>query len=277
LPTATSTTIATIQPLLQLPIHCHHYSIIATIPTPLPSPVMMLAATESGNKQAALQNLANFAGTSAILCNLIANAALPGDAEKAANALSSQLKEWTEEPIADILSELKDWSLVNRISENLTKAIKTWSAEQDWRRSLHRKYALSLRLNYKPAHRNAFLDTLDSLSVTALSTSYPPYKHWVCETAEIRNKWEEHILYSKQPDVRQPRRDQITIINPHLLKHNIPPNQSVIIREGEQVVGLVIRNFCPDDQVLWWADKIVQDTVEAKTCARVCDHLFHFF
>ena len=63
-------------------------------------------------------------------------------------------------------------------------------------------------------------------------------------------------------------------LDPNKLAPEIDEDTSMIFRNSDgKLVGLVIRRFCRDDDVLAWLDGIIEGAVGNRKSIRVCLHL----
>jgi hypothetical protein len=109
--------------------------------------------------------------------------------------------------------------------------------------------------------------------VTKLKESYPPLGHWVYESDRIGDRWHDHIMYGPLHDKRQ-KRCPLMKLDASMLVHDVGPNDSVILMDGSQLVGLTFRNFCGDPRVVHWVDEVIRECVGAKKSIRVSQLVF---
>ncbi|KAI0729088.1 hypothetical protein C8Q72DRAFT_778702 [Fomitopsis betulina] len=102
-------------------------------------------------------------------------------------------------------------------------------------------------------------------SIFPLSTPYPDLFHWVCETAEIAELWDDWVHKAKLADQRMSRRPML-IEDPEKLAIIIAADQNAIIRDSEtgEIVALVIRDWCADPAVVVWVNSVVAQAVGLK-------------
>lgn len=124
-------------------------------------------------------------------------------------------------------------------------------------------------LHVSDADRKAFLDTIPVYKVKALPTPYPPFKKIVSETPGIHKKWYGYFKTGYQADKRKARL-AIHHLNPKKLQLDIGPTENArILGPDGKLVGLVIRNFCPSDEAVAWADDAVESQVSHRRNIRV--------
>lgn len=54
------------------------------------------------------------------------------------------------------------------------------------------------------------------------------------------------------------------------LAHDLPTHQSAMFTDGDELVMLVLRDFCPRLDVVKWVDDVVRAGVQVKKSVRVC-------
>jgi hypothetical protein len=59
------------------------------------------------------------------------------------------------------------------------------------------------------------------------------------------------------------------LLYPARLAYDIREEESIIFMDGEDIILVVLREFCKDNRVLRWADEIVRECVGAKRSIRV--------
>jgi hypothetical protein len=213
-------------------------------------------------------------GSSEEYCTLIEKAILPAESAECATALNALLQKLGHGPRKEILSDLVGWCKSNRQSDALRDALKRRDDVVKKRKSLHKLIVHTLFLKPDKSHQGDFLAALSVVNAAALPESYPPLGYWVSETQEIYDQWVDHIKHAPQPDKRLKRKPMM-IIEPHQLCHDISPDQSVKIMDGERLVAMVVREFCAHLPVLRWAEAVVAEGVEKKKSARVrAAHLY---
>ena len=155
-----------------------------------------------------------------------------------------------------------------KLQEALDKCIKHKNAH----RQLKRTFIQNVRLNWEPDQRQEYLTSIPTTKVTTFSEPYPPLGHWVYESSSIRNKWEYQITEAPQPDKRKKRYPMLEL-DPKKLAHDIDADTSMIFSdEADKLVGLVFRNFCPDDDAISWLDDVIEKAVSKRKSIRVRLH-----
>ncbi|KAH7920021.1 hypothetical protein BV22DRAFT_986498, partial [Leucogyrophana mollusca] len=88
---------------------------------------------------------------------------------------------------------------------------------------------------------------------------YPPKNHWIYEQDSIGQLWENHIRFGKQPDTRKPRHPLLKVDHSKL-QLVIKASENHIVRDAKtnEIVAVVIRDFCGHPGVLEWVDEVLQ-------------------
>jgi hypothetical protein len=226
-------------------------------------------------KPETMRYLANAVGSSDYHCNLIRNAILPLELTKCSTELNLLLQESNYKPRQEVLSDLMSWCKLNRSSIGLKHAIDERDTKVQLRLNLHKRLVGSLWLKPNPIRREKFIASLPVIEAKVLPTSYPPLGSWVCETQQIYDLWSYHIKHAPQADKRLKRKPMM-IVQPHRLTYDILPNQGGLIKVGERIVGMVVRDFCEEPAVKSWAEGVVAEGVEKKKSVRVRSDLSTF-
>ncbi|KAF8836612.1 hypothetical protein BDN67DRAFT_983812 [Paxillus ammoniavirescens] len=134
-----------------------------------------------------------------------------------------------------------------------------------------RRRQLITCLGLSPASKDhkARLAVVQTHFLPALAKPYPPEGFWWYESDVIRDAWYDHLSFGKQPD-QQLKRHPLCPVDPGRLQLQIPAGESAIIRdaETEEVVMVVMQNFCEDADVLSWVDGKVRKVVGHKRSVR---------
>jgi hypothetical protein len=130
-------------------------------------------------------------------------------------------------------------------------------------------------LNWSPAIRDVFLQTIKTVKLSKLETPYPPMKHWMCESASIDNKWRDYLEKDPraQPDHRLPRLP-IFRVDPTKLQLDIQVDESTLVYDAKsgKLILLVLRKFGGDGNLLAHIDGIIKQAVEYRRSIRVCHY-----
>lgn len=137
---------------------------------------------------------------------------------------------------------------------------------QVYKKSLMRQ----LLLTASDDTRLQFVAGIPSISLKRLTQAYPPKGWWWFETEKIQRKWSSLLIHGKQADSRK-KRHPLLKVEQDKLQHIVRADESVLIRDeatGELAL-MVVRNFCPNEDVLDWADARVREIVAYKRSIRV--------
>lgn len=152
---------------------------------------------------------------------------------------------------------------------NVAQAYQQSKQTKKKKRVRQRHFIHDTGLNVSDSDRKKKLASIPVRVVEALSHPYPPYKEIISETPEIYTKWYDHFSTGHQADSRIPRLP-IHQLDPSSLILDILPNESVRLETPSgDLVGLVIRNFCPNDEAVEWADKEAEKQVPCRRNIRV--------
>lgn len=112
-------------------------------------------------------------------------------------------------------------------------------------------------------------DSLRRHDVDPLPDFYPPVGKHVAETEDIRRKWAAYFERGRQPDGRLTRRP-VHRLNPDHIQLVVPADESCEIYDKStgELVGVVIRDFCPVPEVVDWAEEILEQGVGWKRSVR---------
>ena len=133
----------------------------------------------------------------------------------------------------------------------------------------------SLKSRQRQHRRNILRDTglnipaipIPTVYVRKLRTAYPPIGYWVADNVEIHDQWVKYLHTYKLSDKRHSRYPTM-VVNSRELQLDVEETESAIYRDIEtgEVIGVVIRNFASNPQILNWASDIVlQSTIVAKS------------
>ena len=157
--------------------------------------------------------------------------------------------------------------------EEVKEAIRIRTGHKMKQRKTKRNFISRVGLNWGRAEREEYLSQIPTTTVAELSAPYPPLSHWVYESDEIKKKWEFWIKQGRQADTRKKQLPMLQL-DPNKLVHDIDADTSMIfLNDQGKLAGLVIRNFCGDDDVLTWLDDIIEGAVGNRKSIRVCLHL----
>lgn len=140
------------------------------------------------------------------------------------------------------------------------------------RRNKKRMYINTFGLHRGPAMRDQYLSTIPTLSLPRLARPYPPAGYSVYETLSAGRKWRHFLHVRKQHDSRT-RKRPLMMLDPNKLNATIGADESRIIRDDKgQLVGLVLRDFCVDRDVLDWVNQTIARSAGLRKSIRVWSH-----
>lgn len=104
-------------------------------------------------------------------------------------------------------------------------------------------------------------------------SAYPPVDEWIVESEEVHQMWHHRINVAPLPDSRQARHS-MHLLDPSLLNIDLDSHSSAIFkdRDTNEVVMVVMRNFCRDKAVLDWLTGIVLENIRVERNIRVRNH-----
>lgn len=162
---------------------------------------------------------------------------------------------------------------------NITYAMRSFKEAREQERTRKRHFIRDSGLHVSDADRQAFLDAIRTIVVKPLQKPHPPYKKIISESPNIYKKWYKYFARGKQADERLSRLP-IHKLDPATLVADIGPEENIRLETPSgDLVGLVIRNFCPSEEATAWADAIVHAQVPFRRNIRVgfstfCNFLF---
>ena len=119
------------------------------------------------------------------------------------------------------------------------------------------------------ADREAKIASIPLHKVKPLNTPYPPYKEIISKSAEITSKWYNYFATGYQPDAQIPRLPIHDLDHSNLVL-DIAAHESVRLEtESGELVGLVMRDFCPSEDATKWADAMAAKQVPVRRNIRV--------
>jgi hypothetical protein len=141
-------------------------------------------------------------------------------------------------------------------------------------RNRRRDLIKTLGLDQKPHEREEILQSINTIRMRKSKTPFPPKRQWLSESPEITQLWREQLTVGKLHDKRQSRYPIVTARpNNKDWRRVVKSDEDIIVRDAEsnEIVLLVMRNFCGDPEVLEWADGVVQTGVATKKSVRLDD------
>ncbi|GLB39670.1 hypothetical protein LshimejAT787_0701800 [Lyophyllum shimeji] len=153
----------------------------------------------------------------------------------------------------------------------VSRAVQQRRKGMEARRDCKREFIQKLGLDWKKVDWDAYLQKIPSATVTALRVPYPPMKECIAESSAIFHKWYDHFATGPQADSRK-RRLPVHRLDHSKLVRDVLPEESVIFRNRRgRLVAAVLRNFCPDEATVAWADSVVADTMPGRRNIRMED------
>lgn len=169
---------------------------------------------------------------------------------------------------------VKSWIAQAGCPGNLARAAKKCKDKQTKVGNKRRHFIYQAGLNVSDGDREKTLESIPVRRVEALAAPYPPFKFIISESPDIHAKWFDHFDSGYQADDRIPRLP-IHELDPSNLVLDIPPNESIRLETPSgELVGLVMRNFCPSDKATAWADAAAEKQVPYRRNVRVCIDIF---
>jgi len=223
------------------------------------------------DSQLLLRELADRVAADRELLDLLAAAYNPSDIEQYTSILRKRVQYPPEYGWKNIFSDFTTWCAENKTLPALQDALNARKVLVARRKRIHERLVRELGLKSDPAAKKAFIDSVPVVHVSPLEVPYPPPDTWVYETPEIGTLWWDHITNGPQADTRQ-RRYPLAMLDLRLIMHNIGADESVIfVDDDDEIVAVVLRNFCKDEGVLRWVDEVVKENVVGRRSIRVSD------
>lgn len=219
------------------------------------------------------------------ICMLLAYAVTAEDIATFVAALKDRLSRVTTQNLPqhkDLFSEFLSFCSRRRyhhlIDQKLLQAKTAREERRDNRATMHKKLVRTLGLNWKSAQRTMRRMTQFAsarhIYLFRLSDPYPPCNHWVADTQAIYTKWEYELLHGKLHDKRTGRHPMHLIDWTKLAAHVLPEEDAFIYDAATGLlICVIIRNFCRLLGPLAWVDYVVQEAVDHRRGARVCNAL----
>lgn len=132
-----------------------------------------------------------------------------------------------------------------------------------------------LKLTASDEARLAFVSQIQPAQrLHKLTQPYPPKGLWWYERDDIFQRWHDTLMFGKQADTHK-KHHPLTKVDPQKLQWTVNADQNAIICDADtgDLVLMVVQNFCPDADVLNWADSKVKEIVDYKRSVRVCTFL----
>ncbi len=163
----------------------------------------------------------------------------------------------------------------SELSSELSRCVrKIATAKKDASRK-KQNFVASARLNWGPDKKKKFIDSLTNYHVIPPQTPYPPPNRFAGDsgTTSCANRF---FVDRRQMSDKRTKRKKIHPIDEEDLKLDLKPDESGLIyakrrknQKEEELVGVVIRNACPNKQAVESIDKTIADAIEFYTTCRV--------
>jgi hypothetical protein len=218
-----------------------------------------------GSSHELLSQLAKKVAASDEDCLLLAKSALPIYSEM----FTERLNILCPGGPAEIVSDFLGWcGKHGNIYGPIIHAIAERDLLRKQRKDAHSRLVRELWLKPNNARLDTFLASLPRHSVRELPRGYPPRNYFACESPDIRKLWERYLKNRRLPDKRL-KRKTLRMVDLGRLEYDVKTWESGIFYDGEEIVVLVLRDFCKERGVLEWVDGIVKECVGLKKSVRV--------
>jgi hypothetical protein len=160
------------------------------------------------------------------------------------------------------------------LQPGLSRAIHCRAQTKMKNRAEKRHFIRRLGLNWNSGERDAYLNLIPNLVVSCLPSCYPPKGKCISESASIFQKWDRHFRTARQPDSRKPRPSIYTLQSSNLAYDILPTENAALRNSCGELVGLIIRNFCPDSDIVSWVENVIAETLPKRKNIRVSVDIF---
>lgn len=203
----------------------------------------------------------------------------------------------SREVFSDFVSFCRNPNFRHQIPKALGDALQVCRDKVNEAARLRRILCFKAGLNWKSplqtARRARRLSEIPRWVAIDLEESYPPQGHWVAENDAIYDLWKGYLKTRKMHDKRTALHP-IHKLDPEALVHDLLPDQEAIFEDGfgdesaplwfprcfcspllpEELIGVVIRNFCWDPKIIEFINRVIQLSVEVKRNVRVSTKLW---
>lgn len=173
--------------------------------------------------------------------------------------------------VAWVVTTVSDPLLVNDapVPDELVEAAKLRKADGKARRNRRRHYNI---IFFTPTHYGYLTMTMFDFYVDALppGQEYPPRGGWVAENDLLFKLWVHYLATMKLPDKRRVR-PPTHLLDHSKLKYDMPAdlNFQIFDRATGELVFRMVRNFCPDPELLDHGREVVYRAATTKKSVRV--------
>ncbi|KAG6836217.1 hypothetical protein H0H93_010134 [Arthromyces matolae] len=148
---------------------------------------------------------------------------------------------------------IASWATSSSCPTTLKNALTAYQDCHKKKRTTKTQFLLATRLHVSPGKRNFHLRSVPVITVSSLKRSYPPYGTIIANNKEIFDQWYPHFASGKQADTRM-KRLPLKLLDSKRLRVDLKPHESALfVDEKGKLVGVVLRNFCPNQALLDWA------------------------
>ncbi|KAG6820060.1 hypothetical protein H0H93_005900 [Arthromyces matolae] len=154
---------------------------------------------------------------------------------------------------SDPMRLVSTWAPSNDCPENLRSALSTYRINEKIKRAARTQFLFRTRLYISPGTKHSNLGKIKCITIRKLKESYPPRGAIIADSRTIYNTWYPHFAFGKQADSRM-KRLPLAMLDTNQLQLDVKDDESVIIQDEDgKLVAFVMRNFCPDPNLLHWA------------------------
>ncbi|KAJ3559157.1 hypothetical protein NP233_g11335 [Leucocoprinus birnbaumii] len=152
--------------------------------------------------------------------------------------------------------------LAGGVSSALRDALTTYRKQKKQTRNIHHDTVRALGLDWTPEIAAGWFQALPNIHLPKLKTPYPPAGKFICEDEAIKKLWYPRLMEAKQADKRLKRCEPLVIDQTKLVR-TVEAGESIVVRDCKtnEIVLMVVRNFCGDIDVLEWMGRIVAEAV----------------
>ena len=154
-----------------------------------------------------------------------------------------------------------------------------WTTLKNEKRNRRRKLLVQTGLHTPTQQQSTTTSepTIRTIYLAKLPFAYPPVKCWIADNVTIYQQWVDYVASYKLSDNRHSR-FPIHVVDHTQLQLDVLPHESIIIRdlESREVVGMVIRNYGCNKELLDWASSTLKKSTEIANSVRVRSIYLYF-
>ncbi len=161
------------------------------------------------------------------------------------------------------------------LSPELAKHIQKITKVKKVKARKKQTFVASARLNWGPEKKKKFIDSLPVHHIIPPKTPYPPPNLFAGDSETTSGANRIFVDRRRMSDRRTKRKKIVPIIEQEL-KLDLKPDESGLIyakrrknQKEEKLVGVVIRNACPNKQAVKSIDDTIADAIRFYTTCRV--------